>query len=188
MCVGFRVIASFVVSSVLLAAAGCRDERTSPAASVAPPPTAQAKGPSPQLEPEEVVRVVTEAMGRNDTPTTDAGIATAFAFASPGNKQVTGPLARFIPMVKSPAYRPLLNYAKIEYGPVRVDGDYAEQLVTVTDAAGDPAAFLFTLSCQAEGDYEDCWMTDGVSRVGLEPIPPDPKERRQRDFADEFSV
>ena len=189
MCVAFRVITSVVLmGAIWAAAAGCGDERTSPAASIAPPPTTQAKGPSPQLKPEEVVRLVTEAMGRNDMPTADAGIATAFAFASPGNKQATGPLARFIPMVKSPAYRPLLNYAKIEYGPVRVEGDYAEQLVTVTDAAGDLAAFLFTLSCQADGDYEDCWMTDGVSRVGLEPIPPDPKERRQRDLADEFSV
>jgi hypothetical protein len=187
-CVAFRVITSVVLLGALwAAAAGCGDGRT-PVAPAAAPTTTQAKGPSPLLKPEEVVRVVTEAMGRNDTPTADAGIATAFAFASPGNKQATGPLARFIPMVKSPAYRPLLNYAKIEYGPVRVEGDYAEQLVTVTDAAGDLAAFLFTLSCQADGDYEDCWMTDGVSRVGLEPIPPDPKERRQRDLADEFSV
>ncbi|MGB7158130.1 MAG: DUF4864 domain-containing protein, partial [Tepidisphaeraceae bacterium] len=130
--------------------------------------------------PEEVVRLVTEAMGHNDTPAADAGITTAFAFASPGNKQITGPLARFVPMVKTPLYKPLLDYAKIEYAPIRVEGDYAEQLVTVTDERGEPAAFLWVLSRQAEGDFEDCWMTDGVTRLGAEPIPPEPKERKER--------
>jgi hypothetical protein len=171
------IVFAVMLSSVM----GCRDEHTTPTPPVTPPPapTAKAAAPDPTLKPEQVVKLVAEALGHNDTPEADAGIATAFAFASPGNKQVTGPLARFVPMVKAPTYRPLIEAKTIVYAPIRVDGDFAEQLVTVTDAAGESAVFLFTLSRQGDGDYEDCWMTDGVTRLGAEPIPPEPKDRRE---------
>jgi hypothetical protein len=161
-------------------ALGCRDDHgTTPPPPVVPPPAPQASQyPSPALKPEQVVRVVTEAMGHNDTPEANAGIATAFAFASPGNRQVTGPLERFIPMVKSELYLPLIDYVKIDYAPIRVEGDSAQELVTVIDEDGQPAAFLWILSRQTEGEYKDCWMTDGVTRLGAEPAPPEPKERK----------
>ena len=38
-------------------------------------------------------------MQHNDEPAPDAGIATAFRFASPGSHAVTGLLARFAAMV-----------------------------------------------------------------------------------------
>jgi hypothetical protein len=169
----------------LIVLASCGPEPAQPP--VAPVPTA-ATQPSPQLTPEQVVRLVTEAMGHNDTPAADAGIATAFAFASPGNRHATGPLARFVPMVKHPTYAPLLDYATIEYTPIRVVGDYAEQLVTVTDKQGNTAAFLWILSRQVDGEYEDCWMTDGVTRLGIEPVPPDPNQRREQDAGPEIRV
>jgi hypothetical protein len=155
---------------------GCRDDGspTTPPPPVVPPPAPTAKAsatPSPTLKPDEVVRLVTEAMGRNDAPAADTGIATAFAFASPGNRQVTGPLARFVPMVKSPTYEPLLTYTTIEYAPIRVD-------------EGMPAAFLWSLSRQTAGEFKDCWMTDGVIRIGVEPLPPSPKEIKQREAPD----
>ncbi len=174
-------VACVLVVSLLMP--GCRDERSTPPVITpsAPAPATQSSGPAPTLTPDAVVRLVMEALARNDHPAADAGIATAFSFASPGNKQLTGPLSRFIPMVKTPLYQPLLNHATIDYGPIRVDGVYAEQLVTVTSEQGEPAAFLFTLSRQAEGEYEDCWMTDGVTRIGAEPIPPEPAERREQE-------
>ena len=176
---------------LVLISLGCRDEQpTVPPPPVTPPPspTASAQQPSPTLKPEQVVRLVTEAMGRNDTPARDAGIAVAFAFASPGNKTVTGPLERFAPMVKSPMYQPLIDYAKIDYAPIQVEGDHAEQLVTVTDENGEPAAFLWILTRQRDGDFKDCWMTDGVTRVGVEPLPPAPQERREKDAGPEIRV
>lgn len=177
---GLRFIAC-LVGMVLLA--GCRDDRgspTTPPPPVVPPPapTANSATPSPALRPEEVVRLVTEALGRNDSPAADTGIATAFAFASPGNRQVTGPLTRFVLMVRSPMYEPLLSYATIAYAPIRLDGDRAEQLVSVTDADGKPAAFLWSLSRQSSGAFKDCWMTDGVIRIGVDPFPASPKEIR----------
>ena len=174
------ILACLVVMGCSL---GCRDDHgTTPPLPVTPPPSPTAKAsPSPTLKPEEVVRLVTEAMGRNDSPAADTGIATAFAFASPGNKQVTGPLARFTPMVKSPMYDPLINYATIEYAPIRVEGDHAEQLVKVSDVDGMPAQFMWILTRQADGEFKGCWMTDGVTRLGIEPTPPDPKQRQEQE-------
>ncbi|MSV29914.1 MAG: hypothetical protein EXQ52_14390 [Bryobacterales bacterium] len=58
--------------------------------------------PGPALTPAEVVRTQITALRNNDKPRKDAGIATAFRFASPGNRAATGPLDRFILMVKGP--------------------------------------------------------------------------------------
>jgi hypothetical protein len=125
--------------------------------------------PSPDFSPAQVVRLVMEAMQHNDLPAVDAGIATAFAFASPGNKRQTGPIERFVKMVKGPAYKPMLDFRSIEYGPLTIEGDGAQQLVTLIDAADRPASYVFTLSRQGDGRYKGCWMTDGVMRVAPRP-------------------
>ena len=52
--------------------------------------------PSAELAPEEVVAAQLHALRQNDPANRDAGIRIAFRFASPGNRQVTGPIERFI--------------------------------------------------------------------------------------------
>lgn len=123
------------------------------------------KRPAPRkdLAAGEVVRIVIDALKHNDAK--DTGIAITFDFASPTNRRVTGPLGRFIPLVKSPAYAPMLNHESAEYGKLLVRDDEAAQVVKVVDAKGDAAYYVFQLSKQAEGDYAGCWMTDGVVRV-----------------------
>ena len=137
--------------------------------------------PKPELKPDEVVRTVIEALKANDDK--DGGIAITFDFASPANQEMTGPLERFIPMVKSPAYAPMLNHKSAEYGKLQVRDDLAQQLVTIVDAEGNEAAYVFRLSKQADGDRKGCWLTDGVIRVepGQEPgldVPNDGKSER----------
>lgn len=127
-----------------------------------PPALPEGVAVSPDLTPEQVVRTVIGAMAQNDEPAPDTGIAVAFAFASPSNKQKTGPFARFAAMVKSPAYRPMLNHASAEYGPMLRVGDQARQAVQLTQPDGLTAAYLFILSQQADGAQKDCWMTEGV--------------------------
>ncbi len=120
-------------------------------------------GPRKEYTAEQVVKILMDALQNNDEK--DAGIATVFNFASPGNKKFTGPLERFIPMVKSAAYRPMLNFKSAEYGEMTTKDDHAEQSVTLTTTEGDVAVYLFQLSKQSDGDVKDCWMTDGVVRV-----------------------
>lgn len=128
--------------------------------------------PHPDLTPGEVVRIVIDALKDNDER--DRGIAITFDFASPANQELTGPLERFVPMVKGPAYAPMLKHKSAKYGKVLVRQDQAQQLVTIVDADGNEAAYVFQLSKQTEGGREGCWMTDGVIRVepGTEPEEP----------------
>ncbi len=123
--------------------------------------------PSPALAPQEVVRIQVEAMQHNDIPTPDSGIRTAFIFASPDNKRNTGPIERFIPLVKNPQYRALLNARRISIGNAQIDGRQAAVEVALIDANGSPARYLFLLSRQQEFPFANCWMTDSV--IPLDP-------------------
>ena len=157
-----RVVISVAVGVLVV---GC--SRAEPAA-----PVASGPAPSPAMSPAEVVRAVTEAMRHNDSPGPDSGIATAFRFASPANRMQTGPLERFIPMVKNPAYAALLNCTAVELGPGDGDESHARQIVTVTTPAGNKVTYLFGLTKQTYGTYKDCWMTDAVMPVQQQTLEP----------------
>ena len=51
--------------------------------------------PDPSDGPEQVIEMQVRALAENDTPVENAGIKTAYNFASPANRRVTGPLDRF---------------------------------------------------------------------------------------------
>ena len=121
--------------------------------------------PDPKLKPEEVIAIQLEALKSNKDMPDDAGIAITFNFASPANRKMTGPLPRFIEMLKNPFYAIMLNFERYEAGKIERDGDVAQQRVTLIDAKGNRAMFLFILSKQKEAPYKDCWMTDIVHRV-----------------------
>jgi len=127
-----------------------------------------ASQPNSQLSPEEVVRIVLEALQRNDIPRPDSGIATAFRFSSPGNRAATGPLTRFAQIVKTPNYLPLLGHQSAEREAAQIRERQARVLVTITSTRGERINYLFSLSKQLDASCRDCWMTDGVSRVRIE--------------------
>ena len=133
--------------------------------------------PDAKLTPEQVIKIQLDALRRNDEPDADSGIRTAFRFASPANREATGPIERFIPLVKNPLYLPLLNHRRADLGTLRIEGDTAQQRVTVIAKDGRTAVYVFTLSKQAVARYEGCWMTDGVGRV------PDAERRDDRGIA-----
>jgi hypothetical protein len=142
------------------------------------------KHPKPHrdLAPGQVVRIVMGALKDNDTE--DTGIAITFEFASPENKKMTGPLKRFIPMVKSPAYAPMLNHKSATYGKVYVKDDVAQTFVRVTDTTDRDTLYAFRLSKQHdEGEFKDCWMTDGVVPIDPRDLPPGADEEPELDDA-----
>ncbi len=124
--------------------------------------------PTPALSPSDVVRYQLDALQHNDEPAPDAGIAKVFRFASPANKEVTGPLDHFAQIVRSPAYAVLLNARSSVIASTRIDANRAEVTVKVISNSGMESSFAFILSKQTEGDLRGCWMTDSVLQVGPE--------------------
>ena len=117
--------------------------------------------PNPELGPEEVVRTVADALRHNNAPMPNSGIFTAYRFASPENHAETGPYGRFLLTVKTADFAPMLHEYTGEFGPLRMSGDRAEQLLRIPAAH---ATFRFVLSRQKAGTYRGCWMVDGVLR------------------------
>lgn len=117
--------------------------------------------PTPNFAPEEVVRIQLESLRDNDD--SNKGIEAAFNFASPGNKKYTGPLTRFVKMLKAPPYNSMLNYKSAEFDPIEVSGDKAVQRVKLVGMDGQTVTYIFMLSKQIEAPYKNCWMTDGVT-------------------------
>lgn len=132
------------------------------AATVSTAPASQSgdHAPSPGLDPSAVVHIQVEALRNNSL--LNEGIVLTYRFASPGNKRSTGPLHRFMEMVRSAPYDQLLNHRSANYGPVVVTDNEAHQIVIITDRKGDETAYHWVLSRQSEGEFRDCWMTDAV--------------------------
>ena len=128
--------------------------------------------PAPTLSPGQVVTIVLNALQHNDDPQPDAGIATTFEFASPANREETGPLRRFALMIKNPAYRPMLGFRSATRLPIEIDGSRARQRVVIIGRDGSQVTYVFLLSKQSDGPYANCWMTDGVIRQKDPESPP----------------
>lgn len=120
--------------------------------------------PSPEHTPEQVVRIVIEALRDND-PRDDAGIATVYRFASPGNRASTGPLPRFSLMIKR-GFSDMLEHRSSRFDEMRVIDDKALQAVWLTLPSGTETGYLFQLGRQRGGDYDGMWMTEAVLPLG----------------------
>ena len=127
--------------------------------------------PGVDLLPQDVVRIVVNALANNDQPYADAGIATTFAFASPANKVNTGPLDKFTQMVKNNVYGIMINHVESDFSKVVHDGNDAFQLVQLRGKSGTEIVFAFRLSKQLDGEFEGMWMTDAVWLVSSAMVP-----------------
>ena len=102
--------------------------------------------PEPELKPNDVVNLQLLAMQQNDD--SDFGIEVTFRFASPSNKIHTGPLKRFIRLVRNPSYRPLLNHINATFLELNIEEDFAVQDVIITTSNGERIGYRFRLSIQ----------------------------------------
>jgi len=118
--------------------------------------------PDPSYAPGEVVRIQLDALATNDDPFENAGIGTAYNFASPANRRSTGPFDRFVRMVEGPQYAPMVDHVEATTGPVESDGTTAEQRVTLTGPDGRTETYVFGLSTDRSGPLDGHWLTDRV--------------------------
>lgn len=121
--------------------------------------------PNAQLSPEQVVRIVIEALKNNDPSKDDDGIATVFQFASPGNKSSTGPLPRFTKMIKG-GFSHMLNHVDSEFGPIEINERTALQAVWLTSRSGQQIGYVFQIGKQVGGEFDNMWMTESVWPIG----------------------
>jgi hypothetical protein len=126
--------------------------------------------PSPNFAPDDVVRLQLKALARfRDEPT---AMQQCYTLASPANRAVTGPLARFTVMIMNPEYRPLVMYQDRLVGTPIVLGDKAVVLTSVVGFDRQLATYCFYLSKQQRPEHRGCWMTDSVIRVPEMAEPP----------------
>ncbi|SDJ97383.1 protein of unknown function [Halovenus aranensis] len=125
-------------------------------------PVSDLPTPDPRHGPETVVEIQLEALADNDDPVENAGIKTAYNFASPANRRVTGPLDRFVRMVEGPRYAPMIDHVEAETDPVERSGEQAKQRVALTGSAGRTVSYQFALSVCDREPLDGCWLTDSV--------------------------
>ena len=122
--------------------------------------------PAPRLSPTDVVLAQLE--GLRDEPLDGVGagpgIIRAWEFASPANREATGPVDRFADMVRSGVHRVLLQHRAAQLGPLLEDAGEAQQEVLVLTADDRTVGFTWVLSLQDDPLHAGCWMTDGVLR------------------------
>ncbi|MEM9052676.1 MAG: DUF4864 domain-containing protein [Bacteroidota bacterium] len=115
--------------------------------------------PHESLTPEETVKIQLKAFQKSTFPSSDFGIRTAWEFASPANKTVTGPFDRFQEMLLSEMYYPLVNLNDYKIEAHFEEDEYAEYFVFIKTKDEQMVHYIFDLAYQSEND---CWMVDAV--------------------------
>ncbi len=109
--------------------------------------------------PEQVVELQIRSI--QNSLTDPEKLRVCYSLASPANRSMTGPIARFAEMVVAPPYDQLALAKDWQVGKAEVKGIYAVVLATAT-SDDDIHAFRFMLRQQSDAPYENIWMTEGV--------------------------
>ena len=120
--------------------------------------------PTPEINPEEVVKIQLSSLMNNNYPYLNAGIEQTWEFAHPSNRAFTGPIQRFTQMMYAPSYAVMLDHKKHEIIEVKLDKNISYFFIELTSIDGKMFGFKWTLEkVKEEGGFKDCWMTTAVS-------------------------
>ena len=120
--------------------------------------------PNIEIEPDQVVKIQLNGLMNNDEPNLDYGIKQTWEFAHPLNKKYTGPLARFINLLKSESYKMLINHLDSEI--IEVFKSSNQYGFEITILGNDKKYYKFQWVVEKyydEGPLKDCWLTTSVS-------------------------
>ena len=116
------------------------------------------------IEPNQVVKIQLNSLMNNDEPNLDDGIRQTWEFAHPSNKKYTGPLPRFINLLKSETYKMLINHLENEI--IEVFKSNNQYGFEVTILGNDKKYYKFQWVLERyyeEGHLKNCWLTTSVS-------------------------
>ena len=120
--------------------------------------------PTPEINPEEVVKIQLSSLMNNNEPYLNAGIEQTWEFAHPSNRAFTGPIQRFTQMMYAPSYAVMLDHKKHDIIEVKLDKNIAYFFIELTSTDGKIFGFKWTLEkVKEEGGFKNCWMTTAVS-------------------------
>ena len=120
--------------------------------------------PNIEIEPYQVVKIQLNGLMNNDEPNLDYGIKQTWEFAHPLNKKYTGPLPRFINLLKSESYKMLINHLDSEI--IEVFKSSNQYGFEITILGNDKKYYKFQWVVEKyydEGPLKDCWLTTSVS-------------------------
>ena len=120
--------------------------------------------PNIEIKPDQVVKIQLNGLMNNDEPNLDYGIKQTWEFAHPLNKKYTGPLARFINLLKSESYKMLINHLDSEI--IEVFKSSNQYGFEITILGNDNKYYKFQWVVEKyydEGPLKDCWLTTTVS-------------------------
>ena len=124
--------------------------------------------PNNGIEPYQVVKIQLRSLKNNNNPIKDNGIKQTWEFAHPNNQKYTGPLERFIAMLKGDSYKMLLEHLEHKIVEVQLTNSVASYEVTILDINKSYYKFNWQVEKYGkEGLLKDCWLTTMVSA----PIP-----------------
>ena len=120
--------------------------------------------PNIEIEPDQVVKIQLNGLMNNNEPNPDYGIKQTWEFAHPSNKKYTGPLPRFINLLKSESYKMLINHLDSEI--IEVFKSSNQYGFEITILGNDKKYYKFQWVVEKyydEGPLKDCWLTTSVS-------------------------
>jgi len=120
--------------------------------------------PNNSIEPYQVLKIQLSSLQKNDDPYKNSGILQTWEFAHPNNQKNTGPLNRFIKMLKGDSYKMLLNHTIHKIIEVKLTNSVASYEVTILDKNKSYYRFNWKVEKYIkDGILKDCWLTTMVS-------------------------
>ena len=120
--------------------------------------------PNSEIGPNQVVKIQLNGLMKNDEPNLNNGIKQTWEFAHPSNKKYTGPLSKFITLLKGQNYKMLINHLDNEIIEIfKTSNKYGFE---VTILSNDKNYYKFQWIVEKyyeEGPLKDCWLTISVS-------------------------
>ena len=120
--------------------------------------------PSNKIDPSKVVSIQLEGLMNNDYPSKDHGIKQTWEFAHPSNKKYTGPLPRFINLIKSESYKMLIDHLDSKIVEIfHSNNKYGFEVIIL---GSDKNYYKFQWIVEKyynEGPLQNCWLTISVS-------------------------
>ena len=121
--------------------------------------------PNNGIEPYQVVKIQLRSLMNNDDPKENYGIEQTWEFAHPNNQKYTGPLEKFIIMLKGESYKMLLNHIDHNIVEVKTTDSQAAYEVTILGEEKNYYKFRWMVEkYNSDGPLKDCWLTTAVSQ------------------------